>query len=373
MKSPMKIIRPLAARRAILLAFALALPPTMGACDGGGEGDSDSAATEEAAGPSERQEDGEGRREGESESADEAAPPSSVTRGIASVVTADGALRASYSPQTLSFPAAGEVIAVLVEPGDDVKAGDELARMDLLVFDLPITSAETELVAARVALAQAESGGTIETARLEVERAKNTLWQQQINRDATCGQKPGPFVSEGDCNAAEAAVNVAEIGVQIAELNLESARSAQGHEIESARARVRQAEVSLASTRADRERGTIKAPFDGRVIEVHLLEGVQASPGSPAITLSPNGDLSFVTTTLGERNVGDVKVDSDALIILNAFPDQPLEGKVSRIDPAGSADSSGSVVYSVYLDVVDEGLPLLEGMTGRVEIEVADE
>lgn len=361
MKRSIERIMPWASQRTVLLAIALAMPSITAACDADdGDPDQNTAATQAEAGAS-----GDGE--------DEATPRPTVARGVASVITADGALRTRYSPQTLSFPAAGDVIAVLVAPGDQVTAGDELARMDLLALDVPIAAGEAELVAARGALAQAQSGGTIETARLEVDRAKNQRWQQQINRDSICGRKDTPFGSQGDCDAADAAVNVAEVGVQIAELNLETARAAQGGEIASAQARVRQAEVSLARARADRERATIKAPFDGSVIEVHVLEGVQASPGSPAITLAPNGALSFVTTTLGERNVGDVRAGASATITLNAFPDQPIEGQVARVDPSGQVDSSGAVVFSVHLDIESEGLPLREGMTGRVEIEVHDE
>lgn len=349
-------LRSAALRPAIVLAVLVAAAVATAACGVETEAGSDAAATETA--------------ERAAEDGGTAEPQPTIARGVASVVTADGALRPSYGLQPLAFPAAGEVIAVLVEPGDDVEAGQELARMDLLALDVPVAGAEAELAAARTALAQAERGSAIETARLEVERAKNQRWQQQINRDAICGRVDTPFGSQGDCDAAEAAVNVAEIGVQIAEANLETAQATQAGDLDSARARVRQAEVSLARARADRDRATIRAPFDGRVTEVHVLTGVQAAPGNPAITLAPSGGLLFVTTTLGERNVADVRDGAAASVTLNAFPDHELEGRVARIDPAGEVDAGGAVVYKVFVQVEPDGLLLREGMTGRVEIEV---
>ena len=367
--------------RALLLLLTLSLPLLVGACRVQVGGNDSGDASGDEGGVSVKiggngADDGESGSDGEGEDGDdaddEAEPKPTVARTIASVVTADGSLRVPVDPQTVGFPASGRVIDVLVSVGDIVFEDDVLAQIDPISLDLSIASAEAELASALGGVARSQSGGTIETARLELERSKNSLWQQQINRDATCGRS-GPFASEGDCDAAQAGVQVAEQGVRIAELNHGAAVSAAPGELAANRAQLRRAQASLAMARSERSRAVLTAPFDGEITVVHTAIGVQASPGAPAITLAATGPLRFITTTLGERNIGDIVEDVDATVTLNAFPDHPLDATVVRIATSGTTDASGIVVYDVSLEVEPDGLALRAGMTGRVEIEVGDE
>lgn len=345
-------------------------------------------------------------------------PTRRASTAIDRVVTADGALELPVPPQELAFPGAGTVIEVAVGPGDAVRPGDALASIDPTALDLAVAEAEAALASARDTLAQAEAGGdsaaaaaerdtaeaalararsgsTVETARLELERAKNALWAQQSQRDATCGQVGKAFTKQVDCDVAQANVQASEQGVRIAEQAYLAAQAAAADELASAesrarsaqagaarfaggdaalprvaaRARVRQAEAALAQATANRERATLTAPFTGTVVAVHIAAGVQVAPGSPAVTLAQTDPLRFVTTNLGERNVADVVEGAPATVTLTAFPDRPLAAVVRRVAGSGTTDETGAVVFKAYLDVQPDGLALRAGMTGRVEIE----
>jgi multidrug resistance efflux pump len=335
-------------------------------------------------------------------------------------VTADGALVLPVPPQTLSFSSGGKVLEVAVTEGQDVSEGDELARIDLLPLDMAvadahaalksaedaltksvegasrseIAAASAELAGSRASLSKIESGSDIEAARLEVERAKNTLWGVQAQRDSTCGAYENGYATQASCDQAQANVQASEQGVQLAQQQLESLRSTRDQDLSAARARVSsasaalskllegsspkqleslearvaQAQMAVAAAEADRERAVLRAPFDGTITAVHVAEGIRTAPGSPVVTMAMTRPLRFSTSNLSERNVGDIEEGAPAKIVLTAYPDVELVGSVYRIAPQATEDLSGGVVFAVLLDVEDQGLPLRAGMTGRVEI-----
>ena len=138
-----------------------------------------------------------------------------VKTGTLSVtLNSTGALSAADN-QALTFDVSAPITDVKVAVGDTVKAGDVLATVDTTAIDSQIQNAQLSLTDAQNALdtlkepasdldvqvqklkveaAQAQlssaslSGPTaddVQIAQLNVEKAKNSLWQAQINRDVS--------------------------------------------------------------------------------------------------------------------------------------------------------------------------------------------
>ncbi len=315
-----------------------------------------------------------------------AQPRPTANRAVENVVTADGQLVLPLPPQPMSFSSGGEVLAVNVVAGQMVRAGDVLAEVDAAPADLAIAQAQASLTQAQNSLAKLERGDSVSNAQIEIERAKNQLWSAQAQRDAVCGQahadcddddviakaacKANREGSQTGCDQAQANVQSMEQAVLLAQKNAEAAATGQPEDVAGARAQVNQARLALEQARQDRTRTTLVAPFDGVVEDVNVTEGVRVAPGSPVVTLAQTRPLRFVTTNLGERNVGDIEPGAPATVTLTGFPDQPLKGVVQRIGAQGTPDEGGVTVFSVYIDVEPGDLPLRAGMTGRVEIEV---
>jgi HlyD family secretion protein len=79
-----------------------------------------------------------------------------VTRGdLAIDVTGNGKIQTSREAR-LMFGSGGKIEKILVEEGDEVKAGDELARLDKSTLELAYTQAQLAVTQAEVALTQAE-------------------------------------------------------------------------------------------------------------------------------------------------------------------------------------------------------------------------
>lgn len=327
-----------------------------------------------------------GRRDGTPTPDTTALPRPTANRAVETMVTADGRMVLPLPPQPMSFSSGGEVLAVQVVAGQMVRAGEVLVQIDDGAAALAVAQAESNFTQARNALAKLERGESVSSASIEIERAKNQLWSAQAQRDAVCGRaradcddddvfakeacKAGREDSQTGCDQAQANVQAMEQAVLLAERNAAAAATGQPEDIAGARAQVNQARLALEQARQDRARTALVAPFDGVVEEVNVTAGVRVAPGSPVVTLAQTRPLRFVTTNLGERNIGDIEPGAPATVTLTSFPDQPLEGTVQRIAAQGATGEGGATMFSVYIDVEPGDLPVRAGMTGRVEIEV---
>ena len=127
------------------------------------------------------------------------------------IVTADGAGTLTPAEEMeVGFLTAGVLVEVLVEPGDQVQAGDVLARLDDTDARKAVADAELQVAQAEATLAQQQDTTAAEQAvalsEIQVAQAEATLAEQQ------------------DTTAAKEAVAQAEIQVAQAEASLASAQ-----------------------------------------------------------------------------------------------------------------------------------------------------
>ncbi len=130
-----------------------------------------------------------------------------------------------------------------------------------------------------------------------------------------------------------------------------------------AQAAYNRADVSLQYT-------NIVSPIDGVVISrnVDVGQTVAASLQAPILFLIAN-DLSKiqVEATIGEVDIGKVKVDQEVSFYVDAYPDEKFSGKVGqvRLQPI---TQQNVVSYEVIIDVINEDNKLLPGMTANISI-----
>ncbi|MCL6431504.1 MAG: efflux RND transporter periplasmic adaptor subunit [Anaerolineae bacterium] len=345
-----------------------------------------------------------------------------VERGeIVATVNATGSV-APRSRAVLAFAATGRIAEINVSVGDRVQAGQKLATIDAREMQQAVAQAEALLRASQARLEELRRGPSpdqvnaakasvasaqeylnllnagaspreVEIARLRWEQAKDELWKAQSYRDATCGN---PQVSEAAKDQSRAAVAAAEMAAEIARLQYEQvkdgpsatdiraaeaqlaeaqanlARLTSGpsaQEIRAAQAQVDQNLAALEQARLRLEGTTLTAPFDGVVVAVNGHIGELVSVTTPVITLA---DLSayHIDVEIDEASIGQVEIGQEAQIVLDAFPDKPLRGRVSRIAPAGTL-SQGVVNYGVTVDLEPTEVAVKADMTASVNIVVA--
>jgi multidrug resistance efflux pump len=202
-----------------------------------------------------------------------------------------------------------------------------------------------------------EARYAMEAARGQLEAAEAQLTATENRTDAQIRErKAGVWAAAAEQDALQA------------QLELQQAGSPE-ERIAAAEADVAEAEAALAQAEAALEETALYAPFDGVVAELHVNVGDTAAPGAPVVTIATLDQMRARTKDLTELDVVQVDVGQPAVVTLDALPDQPLAGRVTRVDQQ-SEDYRGDVVYPVFV-ALDEPIPALRwGMTALVEIEV---
>jgi HlyD family secretion protein len=169
---------------------------------------------------------------------------------------------------------------------------------------------------------------------------------------------------------AEAAVSAASARVQAldARLALERAGS-RPEQVAAAEADVASAEAALRAVEAAVEKTVVRAPFDGAVVDVAVDAGDTIAPGQIVVVVARLDQLQVLTQDLTELDVVKLAVGQPAVVTLDAMPNRPLEGRVTRIDQQAT-DYRGDVTYPVLIEVDQNVLELRWGMTALVEIDV---
>jgi len=216
----------------------------------------------------------------------------------------------------LSFVISGMVEEVTVEEGDQVQAGQALARLDTINLEYDITAAEAALKAAQL------------QAQIEKQRRK------RFNGDT---------------------------------LSFEYV-SAAGELIAAVDSRAEQSRLAVEVAKASLEQGTLLAPFAGTVVEVNISPGEYVQPAQVVIVIVTLEDLQIETTDLSELNVAAVEIGQPATVFVEAL-NQEFPGEVTAISPI-SATIGGDVVFKVTIKLDELPDTLLWGMSANVEINV---
>ena len=245
-----------------------------------------------------------------------------VDRGaITRVVSATGTLQPLVSANVGST-VSGPVQSVSVDFNSQVRAGQELARLDPTPFQQRIVQAQAQLAQAQAQAAVANS-----------DYQRYVLLQQR------------GFASEQLMAQQRAARDTA-------------------------RAAVQQAAAQVATARTDLERSVIRSPIDGVVVDRQVNVGQPVASSLQAATLFVIAqDLSRLQAniTVDEADIGEVEEGQSVRFTVDAFPDREFEGRVSQVRQQGVAES-GVVSYTVVVEADNPGRQLLPGMTANAEI-----
>lgn len=347
-----------------------------------------------------------------------------ATPVIETVVNADGALVSLHPTLGLSFQVNGRVTEVLVRPGETVKAGQVLARLDTLTLQNAVRDATAQLEQARLELERAkraaESGTDlaaawkgVEAARLGVINAQgnysSTLLRSDVSADVREAKAWSDFwASElGDAwlslqqnpngegrreryevRGAQAAraynrmlqlqqdadnqVTSAQRSLAAAQQSYLSALSnynslKNGDPVKQAEVQVLLRETALTRAQMDLTNAELKAAWDAMIATVDIAPGSQVG-GAPVMTLVDISHLQFVTNNLSERDLGRVAAGQKVNITLKTFPDAKITGTVAAIAPLAGQPVGDAATFAVRIDLDPTDLSLRPGMTGQAQI-----
>jgi membrane fusion protein, macrolide-specific efflux system len=114
---------------------------------------------------------------------------------------------------------------------------------------------------------------------------------------------------------------------------------------------------------------TLVTPIKGVVTHIdNPVAGVNITAATSVFTVADPASLEFVAK-VDEVDIGDLEASQSAQIILDTYPDEPIDTYISSIDFASSTDSSGSTIYLVKFKIQNPDLSHYRlGMNGEVII-----
>ena len=347
-----------------------------------------------------------------------------ATAVIETVVNADGTVVSLRPALGLSFQVAGRVTEVLVRPGETVKAGQVLARLDTLTLQNAVRDATARLEQSRFDLDRAkrakESGADlgaawkgVEAARLGVINAQGVYSSTRLRSDVTAdvqeakfwadywgGELDGAFIRLNErpgsekrledyetagaraANAhnrmlqitqdAQNQLSSAQRGLAMAQQSYLSALSSynsvkNGDPVKQAELQVLLNETALTRAQMDLANVELKAPWDAMIATVDIAPGSQVG-GAPVMTMVDISHLQFVTNNLSERDLGRVAMGQKVNLTLKTYPDAKLTGTVAAIAPLAGQPVGDAATFAVRIDLDATDLALRPGMTGQVQI-----
>lgn len=350
-----------------------------------------------------------------------------ITRDdLAVTVSATGTLTPIRQVE-LVFETSGVVQDVLVEEGQQVRAGDALARLDTSDLDAALRDAEIALESQHVAydsliaparpedIAAAEAalnaaraqvgaavegpmGEQVEIARLQLELARNNLWQQQMSRDATLEIPPefrGPFANvenvqlasglqSGDYEISIAQSNLAELenstpdtralgtaNAEVVSADVALERLADGPsqlDLQMAEIDLRMAELAVEQAQVNLGQAILIAPFDGVVAANNLVVGEIPPAQDPAIELI-DATSYFIDLPIDETDIVSTQVGQPVNLVFDALPDTHISGTITRV--AMTPTVIGQLVtYTVRVTLDPTSEPIRAGMSATATIVV---
>jgi len=318
-----------------------------------------------------------------------------------------------------------ELTELNVAPGQQVKAGDLLARIDTESLERAVTQAEADLIIAQDQLEEVQNPYTdldlagaqraVTQAQVALENAKknldvvqndpdnaerirtleyeanwyrNNYWEAQVKFERGKIDQDKLNWEYSNMLAAEERLTTARLNAEIAfanaqdqvpqaEYNLQKAQESLAeilagpdpHDIEVAQAKVTSAQAALEDAQDALEAATMVAPFDGTVISTGAEVGDLVYSTTIVVTLADLSNLE-VRAFVDETDISQVEIGQEVEITFDAFPGQQFQGQVLEVPLQGNLVQN-ILTYEVPVSLEGpEDVSLKPGMTANLKIVV---
>jgi HlyD family secretion protein len=227
----------------------------------------------------------------------------------------------------------GVVDELFVEPGDPIKAGQDIARIKIIPNVVSLNQAEAAVDAARI---------NFENARKEEARYQTLLKQN--------------LISEVEFNRFQLEHRLRQQELHSATSNLQLVKSG-----------------AAKGGGAGKVSNVVSSTVDGMVIDVPVKEGTSVTEtnnfnaGSTIALVADMGDMIF-QGKVDESEVGKIKVGMPLEIVVGAIDKQKLEGKLEYIAPKG-VEVEGAMQFEIKAAIIpDKDVFIRAGYSANADI-----
>lgn len=258
----------------------------------------------------------------------------------APVLFASGNGRIEATTVNIATKASGRLREIHVQEGDDVVAGQVLARMDTAVLEADLHEAEAQVERAvnakRIAqanTAQRRSEKSVANALVAQRESELALTDKELARTEQLVSKG--FLSPQKLDVDKTRRSTAVASRQAAQSQRQEAQAA----IEAADAAVHEAASAILAAqakaekiRADIQDASLVAPIGGRVLYRLAEPGEVLAAGGHVLTLLDITDV-YMTIFLPTSQAGRVAIGSEARIVLDVRQDISIPATVTFVSP----------------------------------------
>ncbi len=258
---------------------------------------------------------------------------------IIKTVSATGSLEA-VNTVNVGTQVSGTVDAIHVDYNSVIKKGQLLLEIDPDLMQANLRQSEAGVLSAEASLAEARADMS------EAER----------NRERSAKLFAKGYIAETERDEADTAYETAAARVK------------------SARAALAKARADLEYQRINLEYTKIFSPIDGVVIDREVDEGqtVNASQSAPTLfTIAEDLSHMQVETDIDEADIGLINKGQKVEFTVDAYPEALFIGVVKEVRLAPQT-TDNVVTYTVIIDVDNEKMNLMPGMTANVSVIVAE-
>ena len=263
-----------------------------------------------------------------------------VSRGdIRRSINMTGSLNPVVTAQVGSY-VSGNIKSWACDYNTQVKIGQQCALIDPLPFQVVVDEAEADLRTSKAQLVKDKAAAA--NARIVYERDKKLRDQGIVSQETLDADK-----STLDQDVATIDLDIASIASKAAALHA--------------------AQVNLGYT-------NIVSPVNGTVITRYIDVGYTVVSNLQSSTLFLIGkDMTSmqVDTNVSEADVGEVRDRQKATFTVQAYPNRVFDATVRQVRK-GLITVQNVVTYDVVLDVANQDLALLPGMTSDTHIITAE-
>jgi HlyD family secretion protein len=288
-------------------------------------------------------------------------------------VSATGSIR-PITPVNISPKQPGRIASLSVDQGDEVAAGQILARMDDSNLRGQLLSAEGNLAATQATLKKLQAGNRPQ----EIQQARENLKEGEAQMIATRSvylSNVSLFESGAigrvafDSSRSQYLSMIDRIKALRAQLSLVQAGFRQ-EDIETSRAQVLQARGALQTIRTQIDDTVIRAPFAGVITQKYADVGAFVTPTTSASATSSATSSSIFAlagklegmANVSERDIGSIYPGQPVDLQVDAYPREIFSGKVRLIAPE-SVVLQNVTSFQVRITLADQSnRKLLSGM-----------
>lgn len=249
----------------------------------------------------------------------------------------------------LQFKTMGEAFAQMVMPPESVNA-------------IEVREESYQPRIATVGSVEAVQGTVVSTETAGIVRA--------VSFEAGAMVEAGEELVRLDTEVEQAQLRSAEAAAELASLSYKRAtdliekRGVSQAELDSAHARLKEAEAQVDYYRALIERKTVRAPFTGKLGIHRISIGQYLNQGSPVVSLQ-SLDPVYVEFSLPQQRLGDVSEGLDVAVSSDSYPGEVFRGRITAVNPDVDPETRN---VRIQATLANPGNRLRPGMFVTIEL-----